>query len=81
MLLLSLDDTFKTSLFYYFQLTTETTDFDDSKIGGNASAEGGAEESADPSSVSGVDVVLRHRLVETGFGKKKEYQTYIKVRI
>merc|ERR1712228_1156901 len=29
-------------------------------------------------SASGVDVILNHRLVETGFGSKKDYTTYLK---
>jgi len=27
---------------------------------------------------SGVDLILNHRLVETGFGKKADYMTYLK---
>jgi len=47
--------------------------------GSNASAEGeDADEGADPNSVSGVDVILNHRLVETGFGSKKDYTVYLK---
>jgi len=47
--------------------------------GSNASAEGAdADEGADPNSVSGVDVILNHRLVETGFGSKKDYTVYLK---
>merc|ERR1711955_162189 len=45
--------------------------------GANASAEE-ADEGTDSSSVSGVDVVLNHRLVETGFGSKKDYTVYLK---
>merc|ERR1712243_8369 len=41
--------------------------------GSNASAEGGDDEGADASTVSGVDLVLNHRLTETGFGSKKDY--------
>merc|ERR1711864_52184 len=40
--------------------------------GSNASAEE-ADEGGDASSVSGVDLVLNHRLVETGFGSLKDY--------
>merc|ERR1712080_286188 len=39
--------------------------------GANASAEG-----ADEHTESGVDLVLNHRLVETGFSKKNDYMTY-----
>ena len=48
--------------------------------GSNASAEGAdADEGADgPGSVSGIDIVLNHRLTETGFGSKKDYMVYLK---
>jgi len=47
--------------------------------GSNASAEGAdADEGVDANSVSGVDLVLNHRLVETGFGSKKDYTVYLK---
>ena len=54
---------------------------DDSLIGGNASAEGACEDEGteDPSTTSGIDVVLDNRLRETGFGKKKDFQVYSKV--
>merc|ERR1712018_285460 len=45
--------------------------------GSNASAEE-ADEGTEESSVSGVDVVLNHQLVETGFGSKKDFTTYLK---
>merc|ERR1711881_448837 len=45
--------------------------------GSNASAEE-AEEGTDAVSESGVDVILNHRLVETGFGSKKDYTVYLK---
>ena len=45
--------------------------------GANASAEE-AEEGTDAASESGVDVILNHRLVETGFGSKKDYTVYLK---
>ena len=45
----------------------------------NASAEGADDDGdCDPSSVSGVDLVLNHRLCETGFAKKNDYMTYLK---
>jgi len=48
--------------------------------GSNASAEGeDADEGCEESSESGVDVVLNHRLQETYFGTKKEYQDYLKL--
>jgi len=45
--------------------------------GSNASAEE-ADEGTDSASESGVDLVLNHRLVETGFGSKKDYTVYLK---
>jgi len=45
--------------------------------GSNASAEE-ADEGTDTNAVSGVDVVLNHRLTETGFGSKKDYMVYLK---
>ena len=49
---------------------------DDAAIGANPSAEEEVEASA-ASSVSGVNIVLAHRLKETSFSKK-DYQTHIK---
>merc|ERR1712060_392145 len=47
--------------------------------GSNASAEGAdGDEGADPSSVSGIDIVLNHQLTETGFGSKKNINGYMK---
>ena len=46
--------------------------------GANPSAEGeDADDGADPSVVSGLDVVLNQRLVETGFSKA-DYKNYLK---
>jgi len=45
--------------------------------GANASAEE-ADEGTDSSAVSGIDVILNHRLTETGFGSKKDYMVYLK---
>jgi len=45
--------------------------------GSNASAEE-ADEGTDANSTSGVDVILNHRLIETGFGSKKDYMVYLK---
>ena len=45
--------------------------------GSNASAEGG-DEGTEEAMESGVDLVLNHRLSETGFGKKADYMTYLK---
>ena len=49
-------------------------DFD---IGANASAEE-AGEGTEEAMESGVDLILNHRLVETGFGKKADYMNYLK---
>jgi len=47
--------------------------------GSNASAEGeDADEGCDSTATSGIDIVLNHRLVETGFGSKKDYLVYLK---
>lgn len=60
------------------QLTTEKTEVSDAMFGGNASAEGGAEEAAEDVSQSGCNIVLANRLQETGYSKK-EFQIFIKV--
>lgn len=49
---------------------------DDALIGGNASSET-PDEGTDLSTVTGVDIVLNHKLVETGF-TKESYKGYIK---
>merc|ERR1711862_431895 len=46
--------------------------------GSNASAEGGDDEGTESTSESGVDIILNHRLTETGFGSKKDYMVYLK---
>merc|ERR1712121_169113 len=47
--------------------------------GSNASAEGAdGDEGGEASTVSGVDIILNHRLTETGFGSKKDYMVYLK---
>merc|ERR1719318_482523 len=53
------------------------TEDDIQLAGSNASAEE-ADEGTDTNAVSGVDLVLNHRLVETGFGSKKDYTVYLK---
>merc|ERR1711934_1326421 len=45
--------------------------------GSNASAEE-ADEGTEEAMESGVDLILNHRLVETGFGKKADYKDYMK---
>lgn len=49
---------------------------DDALIGGNASAEI-QDEGSDATTVSGVDIVLNHKLAETGF-TKESFKQYIK---
>lgn len=51
-------------------------DIDDSLIGGNASADL-LDEGCDSTTVSGVDIVLNHKLQETSYDKKS-YMIYIK---
>ncbi|XP_042282969.1 translationally-controlled tumor protein homolog [Thunnus albacares] len=55
---------------------TRTEGFDDALIGANASAEEVCEAN-ESSSVSGVDIVLNHKLQETAYDKK-QYMVYIK---
>ena len=60
-------------------MTESATKVDDSVFGGNASAEGGAEEAAeDGPDKSGCNIVLANRLQGTTYSKK-DYQTHIKV--
>ncbi|XP_023691986.1 translationally-controlled tumor protein homolog [Paramormyrops kingsleyae] len=58
------------------KMVCRTEDIDDALIGGNASAEA-ADEGCDSSTVSGVDIVLNHKLQETSF-TKDTYKAYIK---
>ena len=60
------------------QRVTETSDMSGVNIGGNASAEEETEEAAEASSVSGCNIVLANRLVQTRYAKK-DYRAYIKV--
>uniref|UniRef100_A0A3Q2P9M9 Translationally-controlled tumor protein homolog n=1 Tax=Fundulus heteroclitus TaxID=8078 RepID=A0A3Q2P9M9_FUNHE len=55
---------------------TRTEGFDDSLISANASAEE-ASEGNESATLSGVDIVLNHKLQETSFDKKS-YTSYIK---
>lgn len=55
--------------FAIVQLTTETTVVDDCMIGGNASADGGADEAAQDVSSSGCNIVLANRLQEQYYDK------------
>jgi len=74
-------DTFKvkeSEIFFEVEgkVVTRTEGFDDALISANASAEE-AVEGNDSATVSGVDIVLNHKLQETSFDKKG-YMTYIK---
>lgn len=59
-----------------------SNDIDDALIGGNKAAEGGEEdESVESSAVTGINVVINGKLVETGFDKatfKDWLKTYMK---
>merc|ERR1711912_171812 len=51
---------------------------DDALIGGNASADGAdADAGADDAAVTGINVVMTHKLCETGFAKK-DFKVYMK---
>jgi len=58
------------------KMISRTDEIDDALIGGNASAEELCE-GTDSTVVSGVDIVLNHKLTETSF-TKETYKTYIK---
>jgi len=61
------------------KLTTESYGIDDAAIGGNASAEGdGGDEGADPSAVSGINIVLVNRLQPVVGFNKVSFKSYIK---
>ncbi|XP_064394752.1 translationally-controlled tumor protein-like [Halichondria panicea] len=60
------------------KLTTETTDIDDSLIGGNASAEAEpGEGGAESSSKSGINIVFANKLEDVDM-TKKEFKTWLK---
>ncbi|XP_006009288.1 translationally-controlled tumor protein homolog [Latimeria chalumnae] len=52
-------------------------DIPDSLIGGNASSEVGEDGDLQSTTISGVDIVLNHKLQETGF-QKETYTLYLK---
>ncbi|XP_036396428.1 translationally-controlled tumor protein homolog [Megalops cyprinoides] len=58
------------------KIISRTEDIDDSLIGGNASAET-QDEGFEATTLSGVDIVLNHKLHETSFSKES-YKVYIK---
>lgn len=61
-------------------MTVAQDKIDEKLIGGNASAEGeDVADLDDDQKVSGINICLSNRLVETGFKDKKDYQKYIKV--
>jgi len=74
------DITVKDDLYYEVKAKTitETTEVSDSVFGGNPSEEAGDDEAgADPSSVSGLNVVIIHKLKPTTFNRET-YTTHIK---
>lgn len=58
-------------------VTRSGDDIDDALIGGNASAEGG-DEGTENSQVSGIDIVLNHKLQEMPPMDKKAFLVYAK---
>lgn len=54
----------------------ESGGIDEALIGGNASAEGGDEGGADDQAVTGINVVMNHKLNPTQFGKK-DFKVYM----
>merc|ERR1712226_1071461 len=54
----------------------ESGGIDEALIGGNASAEGGDEGGADDCAVTGINVVMNHKLNPTQFGKK-DFKVYM----
>lgn len=59
-------------------MVTEKTVVDDAMFGGNASAEGGADQAADDVSTSGCNIAIANRLVEVPFSKSA-FKDYISV--
>lgn len=59
-------------------MITERDGIDDSLIGGNASAEGGAE-ALEEESTTAVNIVIANKLREIPKMSKKDYQIHIKV--
>ena len=70
------------TIFFLFLFQYETRKEGEVVLAGaNASEDAqGDDEGDDGTSVSGIDVVLNHALVETGFGDKKGFTAYLKVR-
>ncbi|KAJ8282560.1 hypothetical protein COCON_G00050790 [Conger conger] len=58
------------------KMVSRTEDIDDALIGGNASADI-QDEGCDSTTISGIDIILNHKLQETGF-TKESYKIYIK---
>ncbi|KAJ8247051.1 hypothetical protein GJAV_G00258210 [Gymnothorax javanicus] len=58
------------------KMVSRTEDIDDSVFGGNASTEA-QDEGCDSTTVSGIDIILNHKLQETTF-TKESYKVYIK---
>ena len=64
------------SLSSFSQMISRTEGIDDSLLGANASAEV-QDDGCENSTVSGVDIILNHKLQETPFDKNS-YKAYIK---
>ncbi|KAJ8351680.1 hypothetical protein SKAU_G00231560 [Synaphobranchus kaupii] len=58
------------------KMVSRTVDIDDALIGGNASSEG-LDEGSESTTLSGIDIILNHKLQETSFSKES-YKAYIK---
>ena len=65
----------------------ESADIDEALIGGNAAQEGGEDEGCDSSVITGINIILTHKYVETAFSKSqfkdwlKEYMKKLKKRV
>lgn len=47
----------------------ESADIDEALIGGNAAQEGGEDEGCDATEITGINIILTHKYVETAFSK------------
>ena len=65
-------------MFVSLQMVSEKTEVTDAMIGGNASAEGGADEGAEDVEARGCDIALANRLKEANMDKGA-FKDYIKV--
>lgn len=58
--------------------TLETRKIGDVQLAGSNPSAEEADEGTDEAVESGVDIVLNHRLAETGFSDKKQFTVYLK---